>query len=317
MPGFIHIAVFFILVVNETLAGESALNAKQMLETMRKAMDSLNYQGTIVLYKNGKLDTMKLFHSFKNGVEQERLLSLNAPVREIIMDDDKIRCEFPGARTVVSLWPARQSFFMDLPENLDELDNFYLFSNAGIGEIAGMSSYIIDIKPKDNFRYARKIWLDQQSYLPLKYVLLDKSGMALEQVMFADLQIKDSIPIIKKTESKEAGIRQVYQFQLLPYQQTRFELDNIPPGFKRIFFTKRPMHNKDKLIEHLLLSDGFSSISVYLEVFEKDMSLEQYAVGAVNSYSRKLGGYLLTVMGEVPNLSVKFIAQGAKLRDGK
>ena len=39
------------------------------------------------------------------------------------------------------------------------------------------------------------------------------------------------------------------------------------------------------------------------------------SVGAVNSYSRTINNYQLTVMGEVHAETVRFIAEGIKLRD--
>jgi sigma-E factor negative regulatory protein RseB len=41
------------------------------------------------------------------------------------------------------------------------------------------------------------------------------------------------------------------------------------------------------------------------------------SVGAVNSYSRTINNYQLTVMGEVPAETVKLIGEGVKLRDLK
>ena len=56
-----------------------------LLSAMTQAMTELNYQGTVAIFKNDKLDTLQYFHSVQNGVEQERLLSLNSPLREVIL----------------------------------------------------------------------------------------------------------------------------------------------------------------------------------------------------------------------------------------
>jgi sigma-E factor negative regulatory protein RseB len=65
----------------------------------------------------------------------------------------------------------------------------------------------------------------------------------------------------------------------------------------------------------MILSDGFSSVSVYME--NKSTTLLQsglQSIGAVNSFSRTIGEFELTVMGEVPIKTVKFIADSIKLR---
>jgi sigma-E factor negative regulatory protein RseB len=94
----------------------------------------------------------------------------------------------------------------------------------------------------------------------------------------------------------------------------------LPKGFKRIFFSRKPLHKSDQPVDHLLLSDGFASVSVYLETKKADPSADSHipegihTVGAINSLSRNLADFQLTVLGEVPAQTVKFIAEGVKLR---
>lgn len=310
------IAALFGMFVSACLAAENEPDAEQMLQAMTKAMDSLNYQGTIALYKNDRLDTLKFFHAVSDqGVEQERLLTLNSPIRDIVLDGDKVRCEFVNAQKVtIDHWPARNSLLIDLPKNLSALTRFYQFANAGYGEIAQQAAYIIDIKPKDNLRYGRKIWISQNNFLPLKFELLNQNGFPLEQAMFVDLEIKDSLPIKVHDDEGKTGVLHIHQLQKLPFEQAEFKLNHIPGGFEPVFYTRRTMHGSDKLIDHLLLSDGLSSVSVYLEEYEEDMPTVQRSVGAINLYSRKLEPYQLTVMGEVPARAVRYIAEGVELR---
>ena len=91
----------------------------------------------------------------------------------------------------------------------------------------------------------------------------------------------------------------------------------LPKGFREIFFARKPMHNTEQPVDHLLLSDGFTSVSIYMENKSVGMPSGLQSVGAVNSYSRTINNYQLTAMGEVPAETVKFIVEGIKLRDSK
>jgi sigma-E factor negative regulatory protein RseB len=77
------------------------------------------------------------------------------------------------------------------------------------------------------------------------------------------------------------------------------------------------MHNTGQLVDHLLLSDGFTSVSVYMENKSAVMQSGLQSAGAVNSFSRTIGDAQITVMGEVPAETVKFIAEGIKLKGFK
>jgi sigma-E factor negative regulatory protein RseB len=65
----------------------------------------------------------------------------------------------------------------------------------------------------------------------------------------------------------------------------------------------------------MVLSDGFSSVSVYMENKNATMQSGLHSIGAVNSFSRSIGDFEITVMGEVPAATVKFIADGIRLRN--
>jgi sigma-E factor negative regulatory protein RseB len=289
----------------------STPDGRQALLAMSKAMKALNYQGTVVFLKNGKMEAMKYFHASSNDAEQERLISLNSPLREIIRTANQVSCHFKTTQqTIVDYRPFERSFLLDIPKNIDELGAIYSFDIAGEENIALLPTYVIAIQPKDDFRYTRKIWIEKQYFLPLKAVIYDFSGHPVEQMVFTDLQVKESLPF-EKEKSRHTDQTHTPDSSTQP----PFVFKELPLGFQEIFFTRSPVHNSDQLVDHMILSDGFSSVSVYME--NKSTTLLQsglQSIGAVNSFSRTIGEFELTVMGEVPIKTVKFIADSIKLR---
>jgi sigma-E factor negative regulatory protein RseB len=310
---------FFLVLLLSTktvFAADLELNARQALTKMTNAMRVLNYQGTVAFLRNGKLETMKYFHAAEKGIEQERLLSLNSPLREIIRDADKVSCLFKSTQqAVVDHRPVGHSFLVDVPQELDELSAVYDFKIAGEEDVAMLPAYVIAIQPKDDFRYVRKIWIEKQQFLPLKVAVYDLSGTVLEQVVFTDLEVKETLPFVEAKFGEVPGsVKHIHQLQAQASDQAAFIVNNLPPGFEEIFFTRRPMHNSNQPVDHLLLSDGFAAVSVYMENKNTAMQQGMQSVGAVNSFSRAIDDWQLTVMGEVPAKTVKFIAEGIKLR---
>jgi sigma-E factor negative regulatory protein RseB len=304
-----------LLSIGMALAGEPDLNAQQVLMKMNLAMEVLNYQGTVAFLKNGKLEPMKYVHSAEKGVQQERLSSLNSPLREIIRDADKVSCLFKETQqTIVDHRPFERSFLVDVPKNLDEMGD--IFEIGGEENVAMLPSYVVAIQPKDNVRYSRKIWIEKQQFLPLKVVVYDNSGVPLEQVVFTEIEVKDVLPFVKVNVLDGAHPAQhIHQLQPQSSDQAVFIVTGLPKGFREVFFTRKPMHNAEQPVDHLLLSDGFASVSIYMENRSAAMQPGLQSVGAVNSYSRTINNYQLTVMGEVPAETVKIIAEGIKLRD--
>ncbi len=178
-----------------------------------------------------------------------------------------------------------------------------------------LPAYVVAIQPKDDFRYVRKIWIEQQQFLPLKVAVYDLSDTILEQVVFTDLQVKETLPFVEVKFGEASGaVKHIHQLQSQASDKAAFVINSLPTGFQEIFFTRRPMHNSNQPVDHLLLSDGFAAVSIYMENKNTTMQQGLQAVGAINSYSRTIDDWQLTVMGEVPAKTVKFIAEGIKLR---
>jgi sigma-E factor negative regulatory protein RseB len=311
--------VALLLSIGMASAREQELNARQVLVKMNHAMEVLNYQGTVAFLKNGKLEPMKYVHAAEKGIEQERLLSLNSPLREIIRDADKVSCRFKETQQiVVDHRPFERSFLVDVPKNLDQLGAIYQFEMVGEEDVAMLPSYVVAIRPKDHFRYLRKLWIEKQSFLPLKIVVYDSSGVSLEQVVFTEMEVKEALPFVDvKFLDTAHSAQHIHQLQPQSSDQAAFVVTGLPKGFREVFFTRKPMHNAGQPVDHLLLSDGLTSVSIYMENKSVAMQPGLQSVGAVNSYSRTINNYQLTVMGEAPAEAVKSIAEGIKLRDLK
>lgn len=293
-----------------------AIDARQWLDNMNRAMKTLNYQGTVIFMKNGQLDTMKYQHSVENGVEQERLLSLNSPMREVVRKSSEVTCVFKESnQKVINHHPLDTSFIVNLPHNADVLANNYRLKLSGQEAVAMMPTQIINIEPNDELRYARKIWVDTQHHLPLKVEVYGMDGGIVEQVVFTDLST-DTIAEVghASIDDDKLHVKHIHATQAEPFESATFVLKNRPAGFEPVFFIRNSIQQSEKSVDHLLVSDGFSTISVYQEAKESEGITGLHSLGSVNSFSKVIGDKQFTVLGEVPAKTVEFIADGITLR---
>ena len=308
--------IVFLLFTTSVFANESELKAQQWLEKMSLSMKTLNYQGTVAFFKNGRLDTMKYFHTTDNGLEQERLLALNSPMREVIREAGKVSCVFKNSqKIVVNHHPVSQSFIVDLPVEFSAASINYHFSLRDEESVAMLPTRVISIQAKDKYRYDRKIWIDKQYFLPLKMEVYDLSGETLEQVVFTDLKVENQPEIVNvNNKLGQTKVKDIHQSESSSFDEADFVLENIPSGFQAVFFIRMKMDDSTQSADHLLLSDGFSSVSVYREAKADDVQLGLQTLGSVNSFSLVIDDFQITALGEVPAQTVQFIAQGVKLR---
>lgn len=310
------LAVFLLVFSVATAADTPQLTAQQWLESMNHAMKTLNYQGTVIFMKNGQLDTMKYRHSIDGGIEQERLSTLNSPLREVTRKSSEVSCLFKETgQKVVNHHPIDSSFIVNLPQDIVNLDKLYSLSIAERESVAMLPAQIIEIQPRDQLRYARKIWVETQHFLPLKTEAYNLDGSVLEQVVFTDLKVDGTNEANPgDIDENKLSVKHIHASQAEPFENAPFMLKNWPAGFKTIFFIRNSMQQAQKAIDHLLISDGFSSVSVYLEPKEAEGMQGLHTLGSVNSFSRVIDDFQITVLGEVPAKTVEFVATGVALR---
>jgi sigma-E factor negative regulatory protein RseB len=162
------------------------------------------------------------------------------------------------------------------------------------------------------------VWVEKRQFLPLKIAVYDFSGALLEQVVFTEQQVKAALPFSEV--EFEAGHRNTLEGRAIKDGDSGalpFSVESPPTGFKAIYFAQRTMHDSRLPVDHLLMSDGLTSISVYKESKNPEMDLGLRSVGAINYYSLNLEGYQVTAMGEAPPVTVQAIVEGVKLKSAK
>lgn len=299
----------------------SADDARQWLQKMSHAVETLNYEGTFVYLHAGHMDAMHIIHRYGPDGEQERLVSLTGAAREVIRNNRTVTCVLPDSKSVVvnkSL--PRTPFPGVLPDNLERLTRNYSFQVLGSDRMTGMAARVIAIKPKDRFRYGHRLWLAKDNDLLLKSDLTDQHGVPVEQVMFTHLTVKDHIPesVFKpKLKGKDfTWYRSTGAKVPSATEDTvQWQVADLPSGFRLVHHSRHRLPSGENLVDHMVYSDGLATVSVYIEKPDADDRGRLQGVssmGALNAYGGMVDGYRVTVVGEVPEATVKMIGRSVR-----
>lgn len=306
LVGFVGLANF---------AYADALQPKQLLEEMCAAMSSQSYRGTFVHLHNNKIESMEIVRRKNERGEVEKLLSLNGEAREIIREKDVVTCILPKSQkvTVDKSRPGSQ-LPLALPQDLNNIEVFYALSVDGEERIADNDSVIVSLKPKDSYRYGHRIWIDKVTKLMMKSDLLDEQGVPIEQIMFTKLVLDDNLPDSAFESSLNAvGFKQVeVGKERMPKQvesALKWRLTQAPQGFVLVSHTRKMAKSSQSPVEHMVLSDGMASVSVFIEPLKGKSLSGASRMGAVNAYGSVTGDFKVVVVGEVPAATVMLINQ--------
>jgi sigma-E factor negative regulatory protein RseB len=247
----------------------------------------------------------------------ERLVSLDGSGREIIRNQTEVVCYLPDRRTVlVEKRTDDTTLLAAVPAYNEELEAHYNIERGPFTKALGRRTQVINVTPRDQFRYGYRLWLDDETAMPLKSQLCDREGNVIEQILFAELNFRDRIPAdsLKPSVSGEGfrWIRQDAQPQLAAGQVAGWGVIRLPAGFRLTAWRIQLIAGSSVPVQHLVYSDGLASVSVFIEPTDPQAQpMKGLAkVGAAFAFSRAMDGHQVTAVGEVPPVTLEAIAAG-------
>jgi len=265
---------------------------------------------------------MKIFHSVNAEGERERLFHLNGSEREVIREHNLVTCVLTDNKSVmVNKSQGDENVLLSLPKNFDSLKNYYSFVLSDDDRIAGRHTKTVYVKPRDGFRYGHKLWIDAETGLLLSSELLNERNRTVERIMFTELEIVDKISsdLLKPTVNGEKFTwhKEMSDEGVTEPGASNWTVTDMPKGFRASRHHVRHESNKPNSIEHIVLSDGLASVSIYVErlLEENKLFIGASFMGAVNVYGAVIDDHQVTVVGEVPKATVKMIASSVESVD--
>jgi len=309
---------------------------REWLEKMNHALATRNYDGTFLHLSDGRVETMRIVHRVRSGRVTERLLSLDGSGREFVRNNDELTCYLPDQHTIL-VEPRQEHgpFLGSLPQFGAGVNEFYRIDALSEGRVLGRPVRVIAVNPKDQFRFGYRLWLDERTAMPLKTQLCDSRGRVLEQIIFARLDMPESIADTDLAPSASTdGMRWVRQSApgSAASGAPAFRASELPPGFHLTVAGAQTLGGATAPASHLVYSDGLATVSVFVEAEpvasagpSADSSNQTLAqppmhglsrLGSGYAFSTVVQGHQVTAFGEVPAETVEFIAHSVKSYSG-
>jgi len=291
-------------------------DALNWLKKASVAAYQLNYSGTYIYQYGNHIETSKITHIKDEGGEHEKLESLDGAHREVIRNNEEVLCFRPdnSASVVVEKRKAEKSFPALLPRQLGAITENYQVRFVEPDRVAGHDCKVLVLEPRDQYRYQHRLWIDQATGLMLKDRMLNDRNEVISQLAFTQVEIGGQIDK-ELLKPKIAGKKVLMSSEPatateLPQSDLSWMVKQLPPGFNQVTVMKRMMPGKGVPVKHLVFSDGLATVSVFIEPVATVRKPMQSVVrqGAVHVYTRTVADHQITVLGEVPAITVMTIA---------
>ncbi len=281
---------------------ETNADALGWLNRMSHSLRETSYKGVFTYQHGAAVQTLRISHSVKGNIESEQITRLTGKNVRVERTKHPLDCIHPGHK-LVRLGDAYAA-----QRNNCGVAGVYQLQMAGSHRIAGREAVIINVLPRDRYRYGYQMALDKETGLLLKTQTVAADGRILERFQFADVEIGaletkgTAVELIHEAEHVHGASRPAAPAGSLPWS-----VGWLPKGFVLTDDIAGTGHHKT-------FTDGLANFSVFVEQMPSlnapgDGMARQ---GGTTSYSRglRLSGrpVLVTILGEIPPATARQVA---------
>lgn len=298
-----------------------ANDARQWLERMLQSAQTLSYEGTFIYVQGPHIEAMHIVNGGGSENQRRRLLSLSGPSREVVVSNNSVICLLPKRHmTFIGGERFSPSFPLSIPRELGQIESQYTLETLGEDRVAGLDAEVIAINPRDAWRFGYRLWLDRRNGMVLRSALLDEKGYPVEQFMFTDVQLKprideavfasSSLPPVGAASEVNLDLGGAGASSSESVTRSAWRVERLPEGFFKVSHHRFTRVSNRSPTEHILLSDGLATVSVFVEKLGQTPPLLQGGsqMGSINAFGVVMDGHQILVVGEVPTATVQRIA---------
>jgi sigma-E factor negative regulatory protein RseB len=313
----ITLLLFTLLICNVAVAKTNVGHEEGLMWLVRmvESFSSVNYEGVFVRSQGNEMNSMRLRHIQIDGVEYESLVDLDGQRVEVIRVDNNVICVYPDISFANTTDPISTPLKQFKELNGDRLKEGYDFLVGNITLVAGRKAQRLTLSPKDDYRFGHDFWLDVETGFLLKHDTVDASKKVLDRVQFTDFSVDPNLT--KQDFIPRMGFYAKHVVEVSPKEvPNKWRFDWLPNGFAPVW---RDAHLMNDNTAMLLLSDGMTSISVFIEPtdIEQAYSVMQMGSTTAGEITRVFPSETLrvTIIGEVPPSTVEKLLMSFRQRE--
>jgi sigma-E factor negative regulatory protein RseB len=312
-------------VLAQTSAVPPAAEARAWLARIHDAAHRSNYRGTMVFAAGSAMSSSRVSHFCVGDMTYERMEALDGRQQRTYRVNDEVHTVWPEDRVAVvhrrdALLPAPTT-----PQAVDPLalDHYDLRREAGPARVAGRDVVVFTLEPRDELRFAQRLWADRATGLMLRAdVLALGAGAAravLESAAFSEIEIGFKPP----SDARAQAVPRLdgYRVQRPQLQRTQLEAEGWalvrpPAGFRLTSCVKRALElpadgsGGGEPVLQAIFTDGLAHVSLFVEPHSarRPRNEMQAHQGATTTVVVRRNDHWITAVGDVPAATLKQLA---------
>lgn len=298
-------------------AGEGpAIDPRAWLARIHAAANHGNYQGVMVFSSGGTMTSSRVWHYAVGDQTYEHLEVQDGRQQRIVRHDNIVQTLWPQAHVAVIERRETLAGWSTTPQQVEPraLEQYTLRAE-GTDRVAGREAAVFSLLPRDDLRYAQRLWADQATGLLLRDDVIAPAGegraapAVLESTAFSEIDIgvrpqPASVLQAMIDPHHPQGYRVVQpQQQRTTLQAEGWTLARPVPGFELAGCIRRLMDaGEGGPVMQAVFDDGLTHVSIFVEPYRaaQHRNEAQGRRGATATLIVRRGDYWVTTVGDVP-----------------
>jgi sigma-E factor negative regulatory protein RseB len=315
-----------------------AEGVQALLSRVRAAANAQSYQGTMVFTSGGVVASSRVGHYAVGADTFERVEALDGAGQRTFRHNEKVVTFWPQRKvvTVAHRDASASSPLGSVPEA--RFRAHYDVRLIGSDRVAGRSTQVLLLSPRDAFRFPQRLWVDAESGLMLRADVLGSRGDLLESTAFTDIEVG----VRPQSAVVQAAMREVDGWRVVQMNSVATRLEehgwrvvDPPEGFELLGCVLKPVTwaepvrdltegagrsttpgpssamTQEPMTLQVIYSDGLARVSIFIESKRPGQPAKNIVtqMGATHALLQNRDErWRLVLMGDVPATTLKRFA---------
>jgi len=276
---------------------------------MSDALNGRNFEASLVYVVGERIEPYHWLHAVEpDGEQLELIVQMNGSGFRALRIGDRVSHFHPAARD----YSLRASSINHLippafSQSFEQIQSYYRVVAVGGARVLDRKAQHIRLISKHDNRFGFSVWVDRDSGMPLKMMMMNEEGVPIEQVQVTSLALRqDPSPLLE--ELKRLSMPPLIQLSTRSHQmQTNMQPTWQPEGFRLVDKKHHQLAVDNTPVDHYLFTDGLTEYSVYIAPRGLEQTTAMSVVGSQNLYTEPRNDVIITVVGQIPIQTAKRI----------
>jgi sigma-E factor negative regulatory protein RseB len=313
------IKFLFLLFVSFSGMTASESDLWEKINRASLASQNLSYSGILnTVDENQDIHSTRMIHVNHKNEEFLKIEKIDGAPNLLLMHQTDAFLYYNNNDNILIQRNKNARLFPNIfPANVERLKENYSIFNGGAFRVANRQSTMIVLSPKDQYRFNYHLWLDNETYLPLKLVVIDNNQKTIENISFTNLEFLSNYDVSWFSPTVDPQKKYIINEENKISQSVRkfWSVEQLPQGFEEVSYNAKRYSGLNAIAHQIVYSDGLSYISVFIHPVPKNQKPQTGSTqkGSNNIHAKYKQGYQIMAVGAVPMNTLSILIDNVNL----